>query len=117
MNKNIIKVGVLLSASVMSDISLTSPVVDLYTDNILQGTHEESVEPVATQMSWTQAGRGIADATSIVSVVSDMSVRSVLTEELDDLVILESLTKRIQNSKSLPAEFSNVIDEDFWNLV
>ncbi len=40
-----------------------------------------------------------------------------LNGKLNDNEILEKIAERLKQSKPMPAEFSKIIDEEFWNLV
>lgn len=117
MNKNIIQVSLLFTASMMSDFSLTSPTIDLYSDSSTPEVRGTNPKSELTQISQTYLGKHTIDASYLISGFDNVSIRSVLADNFEDIDILESLVKKIQNSKPLSAEFSNVIDEDFWNLI
>ncbi len=119
MNRNIIRVGILLTtSSVMPDIALASPTIDLYSDyHITPKVHSFKDMSGLTQISQVEGGKYIFDTSYLVPASINASVSSVSNEELDDLAILKSVVKKIQESKPLPAEFSKVIDEDFWDLI
>ena len=114
MNKNIITVGILLGASVIPHDILNSPSLDLYSDTLPQDFHVSKETSILTQKTSTSKN---IDITSVTSMADNMSVRSILREEQDDKAILESLIAKIKHSKPLPAEFSKVIDEEFWDLI
>lgn len=118
MNKNIIKVGVLLSVSIIPDISLTSPVFDLYSDNRMRQVCGFHMKPTLVQISRMQDGQSSLDLPGLVaSATAGISVQSVLTSVSDDYCVLESIVRKIQQGKPIPSEFSMVIDEDFWDLI
>ena len=119
MNKNIIKIGVLLGTSVMADMAfLTVPTIDTYSDNLVQKVRSGKGTMSLTQLSKTQNRRYYSDVSAAVSSqASGVSVRTSLSVQLDDVAILTSVVERIQKSKPLPEEFANIIDDNFWDLI
>lgn len=115
MNKNIITVGFLLSASVMSESSLTYPAFNTYSDGLYQKVR--GITPKSSLNLISQVGESSLEMNSPMSPTTDMTVLSALDDDLDDRAILESLIARMKKSKPMPAEFSRIIDEDFWDLV
>lgn len=115
-NINIISVGVLLSASIMcSDIS--SPYINLYSDNLSSKVRVSNNNSDITQLSQVEKCEPILDVTSIGNNINFCSESIQSEEELDDVSILRSVAARIQKSKSIPAEFAQIINEDFWDLI
>lgn len=43
-------------------------------------------------------------------------VRNVLSSDFDESAVIMSVADRIEYSKTLPAEFSKMIDDNFWDL-
>lgn len=119
MNKNIIKIGLLLSTSVMTEMALlTVPTIETYSDNLVQKIKACKGHASLTQLSQTQNSKHYTDASAaVLSQASGISVRTTLSVQLDDVAILSSVVERIQKSKSLPDEFANIIDDNFWDLI
>ena len=118
MNKNIINIGLLLGVSVMTDIpALSAPTIDFYSDNFCPKCREVNNKTSLTLISTTNRPKLYHDGSeSINSSLMGVSVRSVLSSELDDAAILMSVVARIEHSKPLPAEYSKMIDDNFWDL-
>lgn len=118
MNKNIITLGVMVGASVMTNMSsLTSPYVELYSDNLVQKSRSINVRPLLTQISKAKMGKNYLDVSTYLLQSSNISFRSAVIYQLDDAAILASVAQRIKNSKPLSDEFSKIIDDNFWDLI
>lgn len=119
MNRNIIKIGLLLGTSVLANTAdLKVPGIDLYADNLVPKARGNNGKMPLSQFSLIQNRKYYIDASSTVfSQTSNVSVRSTLHTKLDDAEILTSVVQRIQESKPLPEEFSKMIDDNFWDLI
>lgn len=115
---NVIKVGILVGVSVVSDFSLTSSALDLYSGTI---EYRKSSKPMSTL---TQIGQKWQDGVcafgtaAMFTAVDDMkNLCSLVIENHKDIDVLDLLMRKMKNSKPIPAEFSQIIDEDFWDLI
>lgn len=115
MNKNIITIGVLLSASVMTELS--APSFELYADNFAQKSRVTNSRPSLTQISQAKVGKSYVDMTQSLFSFHSLCVKSTTTVQLDEIEILKSVANKIKNSKPLPEEFSKIIDDNFWDLI
>ncbi len=118
MNKNVIKISLLLGASIMTDIPMLSvPAIDLYADNLCpKGRFINNKESLTLNSNTNRTKLYHDGSESINSLSIGIKVRSVLSAEFDDAAILMSVVERIEQSKPLPAEFSKMIDDNFWDL-
>lgn len=117
MNKNIITIGVLLSASALCELSsLTAPAIELYTDNLIHKTKTVNPSPLITHISQAQIGKRHVEVSSTL-ISSNVSVNSGAYTKLDEVQILASVAEKIRNSKPLSEEFSKIIDDNFWDLI
>lgn len=115
MNKNVINISLLLSTSVFTPdmLSLVSP-YDRYSDNLIEyGKEMIQLEDTLTEVSLIQEKSKLWDGISPSEMVSNAMIETITSEN----EIIESVVKRIQACKSLPTEFSKIIDDNFWDLI
>lgn len=117
MNKNIINIGILLSSSVLSELSsLTAPMIELYTDNLVHKVKMVNSRPFLTQISKAKIGkRQVEISPALIS--SSIVLKSETCIKLDEAQILVSVVEKIKNSKPLSEEFSKIINDNFWDLI
>lgn len=118
MNKNIITLGVFMSASVMADVSyLTAPSLELYSDNLVQKSRAISSRPYLTQITQAKIGKNYSDISAALVSSHNIKIRSAVYNQLDEVEILTAVAQRIMRSNPLPEEFSKIIDDNFWDLI
>lgn len=115
MNKNVINISLLLSTSVLTPevLSLDSP-YELYSHNSTQCSRENmQIDEMITEVSLVQEKSKIWVGISPSTMDGKTLIKAVLSER----DILESVVRKIQESKPLPLEFSKIIDDNFWDLI
>ena len=114
MNKNVINVSLLLSASVLpSDMLSLTGLYDNYSDATIQYPKTMSQIDDITQISLIEEKKSIWFGLSASEMSRDMKIEDALS----DIVILESVVHKIKGSKPLEPEFAKIIEDNFWDLI
>lgn len=114
MNKNIINVSLLLSASVLpSDMLSLTGQYDSYSDATIQ--YPKTMSPIddITQISLIEEKKSVWFGLSVSGMSRDLKIE----EALSDMAILESVVQKIKGSKPLEPEFAKIIEDNFWDLI
>lgn len=114
MNKNIITVSIILTASIFSD-NVVMPIFERYSDDYI--VNIATKDSYISQISQTTLNgqKSYFDLPHINSAISSKDI--ILDNQRDEINILIDIMNRLSQSKPMPTEFSKIVDEDFWELV
>lgn len=114
MNKNVINVSLLLSATVLpSDMLSLVGQYDCYSDHSIQYPKTMTTSDDITQISLIEKKKSVWSGLSASEMGCDMKIEDALS----DLAILESVVRKIKGSKPLDPEFAKIVEDNFWDLI